>query len=654
MSVALLKTYLPGGPALVATIGFGPCGCGERCAPLPSLGRQVVTVDLDEVSADDPITDVPTKVVAVYARSYTDLRRAVTLSGLLPETAHLVVVVAETSRYRLLGLPAASPEWPPVQRIHAYQHPTDGWTAEFRLRKAAAPGQFLTAITRAIGQPRRRLSPKVALTGPGAAHWRPGDAGAILATTQGPLGEPDEYLPADLVLRTVDEDDVGWTDPRVAVVDRDRPGRRDWATLGRGESATAIGELHDVDSVAPIDELSVNPIGFVARDTKEIGELAQHGDHWAITAPGLHLMVPASGAITDSDVAKLRPLRGVAVDWGRHTGPLEAVRSIAGLAAAGVPLLSARRPPEWARALGPELIDLLGGVGDDDLADDVRREEHSIRLRRAAFRTHSTAVRWGNLAAASKVPVRRPPKISVILCTKRPEFIPFALTQIARQRHVDLEVILILHGLPEDLPDVRAVVDRFAHPITTVRVPDDVIFGEALNRGTEAASGDYLTKWDDDDWYSPDHLSDMLMAESYSGADLIGCVHQYIYLEQINLTVFRPSGEPERFTRHVAGGTLLIDRHTFNDVGRFRGLPRQVDRSLLLAVASAGGRTYRTHGLGYVLHRRPSGHTWNQPVTHFLRNTARQRHGFQPGRLLELDELRRDLAELKGSLPYHV
>ena len=76
------------------------------------------------------------------------------------------------------------------------------------------------------------------------------------------------------------------------------------------------------------------------------------------------------------------------------------------------------------------------------------------------------------------------------------------------------------------------------------------------------------------------------------------------------------------------------------EVGGFRSVRKYVDAQLLAAVERAGGSVYRTHGLGYVLRRNPSGHTW-QVDADYLLDPSRVwsiEDGFRPSRLLAVDE----------------
>ena len=77
------------------------------------------------------------------------------------------------------------------------------------------------------------------------------------------------------------------------------------------------------------------------------------------------------------------------------------------------------------------------------------------------------------------------------------------------------------------------------------------------------------------------------------------------------------------------------------EVGGFRSVRKFVDAQLLAAIAGAGAGLYRTHGLGYVLRRNPSGHTWDVDLDYLLDpvRTKRRWNGLRPSRLMELAEI---------------
>ncbi|MEV1172675.1 glycosyltransferase [Nonomuraea sp. NPDC049784] len=409
-----------------------------------------------------------------------------------------------------------------------------------------------------------------------------------------------------------------------------------WERLGRpGMADSPLADpdvLGEPSMIPPVDERLVNPQGFVTTPSRGMASLAERDGRWSVVLDGKVVTSFAeSGGVTDADVARLRQIRGVEVDWRHaHSGPLAAVRVLAGLAAAGVPL-RAEAVPRWAGALGDEIIRLIELC--PDISDDLRREEHSIRLRRAALRTHGVAARWEQLGA----PAPAPPLTSVLLATRRTDMVSFALDQIARQRGAQLEVILALHGVPKGHPDVAKAIAAFEGPLTVLEADRQAVFGEVLNEAAARASGSFLLKMDDDDWYGPDFLSDLLLAHSYSGAQVVGTVPEFVYLSSIDVTVHRKQ-VTEQITSFVAGGTILVERSAFQAVGGFRPLRRSVDTQFQEALQAAGGQIYRTHGLGYILRRGPAAnHTWQEPIGTFLQRNRQQWRGFRPNALMAMD-----------------
>lgn len=305
---------------------------------------------------------------------------------------------------------------------------------------------------------------------------------------------------------------------------------------------------------------------------------------------------PPSAAL----VTSLRDAQGVRVPAGADP------QTVAGLAMAGVPLVGE-------------------GFAEVDLDDPIAREEHSIELRRAAIDEHGS-VAWQR-------------SVSVLLATRRPEQLDFAVAQVARQRGVDsLELVLAPHGFDVDPLAVRNATGL---PVKVVPAPEDMLFGDVLHRAATAADGDVLLKMDDDDWYAPDVVADLLRARAYSGAQLTGMPPEFHYLAPVDATVKR--GHPaELYANFVAGGTMLVDRDALREVGGFRSVRKFVDRQLLTAITAAGGEIYRTHGFGYLLRRNESGHTWQVGMDHLLDPSRVQQRwdGLTPSRLLELPSRR--------------
>jgi hypothetical protein len=413
--------------------------------------------------------------------------------------------------------------------------------------------------------------------------------------------------------------------------DADRDVPPDVVVARRGGDVTAHHVIDRAPTVVadpgpePVDERVFNPMGF-----------RKDWDHAVVDLARL-VKGSGRGAVTEGVVAAARAFQGVRLSAETSTADLLA------LAISGVPLETGGVidvAPPLAAALDAKV----------DLDDPLRREEHSLAVRRAAFDHHSTLA-WRS-ALASRAGVRHVglPPVSALLATKRPQMLDFALRQIARQRGADVELVLAAHGFEPDRDAVRRALGDRPHQVLTF--DESEFFGDVLTAAAQAASSEVLLKVDDDDWYSPDAVHDLLMARRFSGADVVGMPSEFVYLHRNDLTVRRihPS---EIFARFVAGGTLLMDRGLLRSLGDFRRVRKFVDAQLLAGVEAAGGRIYRTHGLGYVLRRTGEGHTWERDDEEFRRPdiVASEWTGFQPSLALEVDPLDRpDAAGADGGV----
>ncbi|GAB2498634.1 glycosyltransferase family 2 protein [Nocardiopsis aegyptia] len=598
------------GPGRLLACHAGPLsGADLRRA---GLGPDTEVVDLGG-SARSAV-EGPAVHVALVADSTADLRAAVALAEGLPPAADVTVVVRAAAPH--IGppcpVPPGSGRWEVID-ARVRRLPGGGWSCSLSFADPVEVSEVAAAVARGMLGGRRGT---VART-PGSGTDTGSGHGTVPMPGTGPVPATGP---------------VPGSGTRTGVVGPS------WAGLGRpGALAGAGGRAPvrlSVADVPAVDERVVNPIGFTRESKPRRGRLVSRGGRWVLeVGRSVRWRVPEDGAVTDAVVARLRDLRVVEVEWGRHSGPLAAVRAVAGLAAAGIPLVSGA-VPRWAACLGAEVSRIITSVDAPALADPQLREEHSIRLRRAALRVHGAVARWrGSVSGALAEPV-----VSVVLCTRRPEMVGFALRQVARQRGVDVEVVLALHGFGSDALGVREALAGFrasGWDLVVWECDPGTVFGSVLNGAIARASGSLVAKMDDDDWYGPDHLADLVLARRYSGADLVGSIASFVYLEPLDLTVRLP-GPTECVFERVAGGTLLTDRRALEEVGGFRALPTSEDSRLLADLRRVGARVHRGHGCNYVLRRTSSGHTWSVGSGYFLRHgNGGRRPGWRPSALLE-------------------
>jgi hypothetical protein len=468
------------------------------------------------------------------------------------------------------------PEWPALQLIRS-RSVDGGWLTVLRFESPAPVNRVVLELGRQSVWPDRV-----------------GDRGLVTDFFT------SDKVPQDVVL-------ADWQ-PSFDKTDADITGREPLVLTQRDRS----GPL----ALGPLDERVLNPTGF---DPEASGPVVELDDlDWG-RGP------------TEAMVRRLRPSLGVRAEPSQARAHPEA-RVIAGLAMAGVPLIASEVDADVAELLGERVVAAL--TAPVDLSDPVAREEHSVVLRRAALSELSVTAWRRRLGDLTGVRVKHQPSVSVVMATRRPDLLEHALGQVARQRGVEeLELVLAPHGFEPDPGRVRELAGDV--PVQLVPQPADVFFGDVLNAAADAAAGDVVLKMDDDDWYAPDFAADLLLARAYSGAELVGMPDDAYFLEPLDLTV-RLGAPSEVFRGFVAGGTMMVERGLLHEVGGFRRVRRHVDAQLIHAVRVAGGEIYRAHGLGYMLRRTDSGHTWQADLDDLRSRAAQVTPGFSPGRLMEL------------------
>ena len=212
----------------------------------------------------------------------------------------------------------------------------------------------------------------------------------------------------------------------------------------------------------------------------------------------------------------------------------------------------------------------------------------------------------------------------MVVSTNRPALVERIVGIVAAQDHPSTELILAMHG------DGFSDADPVAPPgldLTVLRAPVDAVFGHVLSQASALAGGEWVAKMDDDDWYGTEHLSDLVLAAGYSGADLVGKGAEFVYLESSDVTLRRGLGVGEAPSHTISGGTLLVRAAVLREVCGWRGVPRGVDAALIDDVARAGGAIWRTHPFGFLVRRSTGSHTWRISDSYFLRQAQQQWSG---------------------------
>jgi hypothetical protein len=414
-----------------------------------------------------------------------------------------------------------------------------------------------------------------------------------LRTGSGERRTPPDDAPLVVLVDSEDQLSHELTDHADLVVTED-VSLRDAARRATGERALV--------SPPSVDITTTNPIGWRREPS---GRLVQ--------------LRPATSA------AETRDHKVATVDPSLFPTEHSLVRAVLDAVAVGTPVVfePGREPPAIVDGLVSVPMNAQEHRGElDRLASDLdERERTSVRVRRQVLSVHSRRARFEDILDRLDIPLRAPDLISVLLSSNRPEQVGPAIEQVTGQDHPRIELVVILHG--EGFDDVEVERHVGSLPTKVVRAPGHWLLGDCYNAALDVAAGTVVAKMDDDDLYGPHHLSDLVLAREYSGADVVGRTSNFVHLSSSDRTVSFDVERQERWDpHHLPGPAMLWDAALLRRV-RFRRVPRAIDTHALRDAYRAGARVYATHRYQMVRARHGS-HTYEEKDRHFHRRAGNQ------------------------------
>ncbi|OUV05223.1 MAG: hypothetical protein CBC39_01460, partial [Cellvibrionales bacterium TMED79] len=257
------------------------------------------------------------------------------------------------------------------------------------------------------------------------------------------------------------------------------------------------------------------------------------------------------------------------------------------------------------------------------LTDEHYWEKTSHLGYREVMTKHTYAHRLVNIEKAIGIDnERKAPLVSIITCTRRPEMIDRIVTNMARQNHSNIELILVLQGFSqsqsEELIGKLKSVDSNIKRVTAMINDSEETLGERFNKAAEKASGEYIAKMDDDDFYFANYLKDMLIPFTFGDYAMVGKKELYMYLSGSQKLIKRFPGMKHQTADFVAGPTFVIKKEVFDKI-KFESRNTGEDSSFVRNLKSAGYKVYASDPFNFIQFRAdPKSHTWVVPDEEIL------------------------------------
>jgi len=200
------------------------------------------------------------------------------------------------------------------------------------------------------------------------------------------------------------------------------------------------------------------------------------------------------------------------------------------------------------------------------------------------------------------------PAVSCLMPTyNRRAFAGRAIRDFLAQDYPNLELVIIDDG--EDR--IEDLVPAEAPSVRYVRVAERATIGRKRQLACEAADGDVMVQWDDDDWYGPTRVSRQIAPLAAGTADISGIVKGYM----LDLPTFRfykggPPLHEGNLHASIIAGTLAFTRSAWRSTGGYLDSSMGEDVAMLRAVTERGGRLAPIVNDGMYITVRHGGNSW--------------------------------------------
>ncbi|WP_353171569.1 glycosyltransferase [Acinetobacter rudis] len=237
-----------------------------------------------------------------------------------------------------------------------------------------------------------------------------------------------------------------------------------------------------------------------------------------------------------------------------------------------------------------------------------RKSHLGYRLVTEQYTTRKFVNNLSNMFIQNKIRDEEP-LISILMATMRENYSERIVSNLVGQNYRNKEVIIMTQNWTNDnIKKLKKSLEESKQFKKVVVLSDDteMTLGERLNLCFTHASSDseYVAKMDDDDFYFPNYLKDMMIPFSFGNYAVVGKWEYFIYLEELDRVVLIRDGRgSNRESDLVAGATLLIKKTVFEQFEGFKSTNNGEDSDLLKRIRESQLKIYSCDPFNLVVFR---------------------------------------------------
>jgi glycosyltransferase involved in cell wall biosynthesis len=200
--------------------------------------------------------------------------------------------------------------------------------------------------------------------------------------------------------------------------------------------------------------------------------------------------------------------------------------------------------------------------------------------------------------------------VSVFTCTNRPQLMDQVFNNHLQQAYTPCELVIVLNNNSMDLEEWELRAALYSN-IKVFQLDEKVSLGQCNNYAIQNCSYNYVAKFDDDDYYAPYYLKDMMAAFNYSQADIVGKSCRFIYFKSKSiLGLYSPCPEFS-YVNYVVGATMVFKKEVWQKI-KFPDVTEGEDTKFQQDSIDGGFKIFAADRYNYVTIREenPNKHTF--------------------------------------------
>lgn len=236
---------------------------------------------------------------------------------------------------------------------------------------------------------------------------------------------------------------------------------------------------------------------------------------------------------------------------------------------------------------------LLEGAGETEALTP-----EAVARRRTTIDERSPKAQADAIAEWLGFTVEPLPTVTAIVVSRKAENLDVTLANLRRQEYPNIDVLLTID--PMYAQAAREAISEWDIPARLEVSQPGGTLADRLNLGIFRAHGDLVAVFEENALYGSHHISDLVQAALYSGADLVGKASWHVYDEAKDIMVARAPATQRSFGELPALGTMMMRRETASRFG-FTRRASGINWPLTERVSNEASGVYSIHAYDTVL-----------------------------------------------------